>query len=185
MKAVVCGIIVIIVAGIAGCGGGGGGQTSLLTPLPAGIVGTYQVKGLNILGDQLAVTSNGDVIVNSEKAATKGSSQAKIGSCTAQGDLALNGSWTAGGTDYKINGSGKILPQKKSVTLEATVTHGDVVTQHPVKIDGGKVNDDMLPPPPPPSYDSGGDDDDMLKPPPPPDDSGNDDGMLNPPPPPY
>lgn len=168
MRAIVCGIVVVVVAGIAGCGGGGGGQSSLLTTLSPEIVGTYYVQGLNLPGDEMGVKPNGDVVVNSETSGTRGSSEAKIGSCDAQGTLLLNGSWTSGGTDYTISATGSIVPASGGLTLEGTVAGGNLVTQQDTTIYGTKIADDMLRPPPPPDIPDSGDGD-MLKPPPPPD----------------
>ena len=184
MRALICGVVIIVVAGIAGCGGGGGGQTILPTTLSSDLVGTYQVKGIDLPGDRIGVSSNGDVLVDSDTPATKASSQVKIGSCDARGVLALNGSWTSGGTDYSISATGSIDAASHSVSLQATVTRGNQVVKQGTAALGERVEDTVLPPPPP-DYPDDDDDDGMLPPPPPPYDSGGGTGGDMPPPPPY
>lgn len=167
MKAVVLGLVVVVIAGLAGCGGGGGGQTSNLATLPSDLVGTYQVGGLNLPDDQLGIKPNGDVIVNSEASSTRGaSSQTRIGSCSPEGTLSLGGTWKSGGTDYAISANGTIVPATHCLTLQATLTSGTIVTASDETVSGSKIGDHELPPSPPDYPDDGGDD--ILRPPPPP-----------------
>lgn len=167
MRALICGVIVIVVVGIAGCGGGGGAPAGSFTMLPQSIAGTYHIQGLNLPNDRLGVKSGGDVVVNSDTAVAGGSSQAKIGSCSSQGAITLNGSWTSGGQTYSISGSGSIASASHGLTLQAVVNRGGLVSGSETTVTGEKIGDFELPPPPPDYPDTGGDD--MINPPPPPD----------------
>lgn len=166
MRAIICGIVVVIVAGISGCGGGGGGQTLSLSTLPPEIVGTYHVHGLGLPEDELGVKSNGDVVVNSETPATRSGSQTRIGSCSAQGVILLDGSWTTGGTAYTVSASGTVVGASRLLTLQAMLTVGSLVGGSNATVSGVKLGDFELPPPVPDLRDGGVED--MLRPPPPP-----------------
>jgi hypothetical protein len=167
MRAIVCGFVVIIVAGIVGCGGGGGGgaQPLSLVGTQSDLVGTWRVQGLGLPDDQMGVQTNGDVVVNSESPATRGGSVAKIGTWSPQGTLSLAGTWRSGGVDYSIIGTGTFQPGSRSLAVQASVTGSDGISLRGATILGDKIGDYDLPPPPP-DFPTGGDD--MEQPPPPP-----------------
>jgi hypothetical protein len=176
MRFAVCGLIVGLAVGLTGCGGGGGGGGSAsLTDVPPGIVGfgqvpsdvvgTWKVPGLGLPADQMGVQPDGDVVVNSESPATRADSQAKIGACSPQGALTLNGTWRSGGVDYQISATGNVVPASHSLTLNADVTASNGDAHHNALFSGDRISDIELPPPPP--FDPPANPGDEYPPPPP------------------
>ncbi len=189
MRVAILALIVVIAAMLTGCGGGGGagGSSAGITQVPSDIVGTWRVPGMGLPNDELGVQTNGDVVVNSETATSRSDSQARIGTCSPQGVLSLNGGWRHNGVDYSINASGSVQSQSHSMTLHATIVESTGGRHEGQVINGDRVSDIELPPPPPgddPGTGSGGDGGIELPPPPPGYDPGTGDGGIELPPPP-
>ena len=176
MRVLMYGIILVIVVAMAGCGGGGGGGATpaSLSKVPTDMVGTWQVPGLGLPDDEMGVQADGDVIVNSDVPATRSDSQTRIGSCSADGTLALNGSWRLGGVDYSINASGRVQAQTHSLTMQATIVASSGERRDNQVVSGDRVSGTELSPPAPPVDPPGGG---TELPPPPPGD-GPDDGDI-------
>lgn len=183
MRVLVLGLILTIAVTLAGCGGGGGAgggsATASLTKVPSDIVGTWRVPGLGLPDDKLGVRSDGGVIINTQLSGTRGDSQTRIGTCSPEGSLDLNGSWRASGVDYFINASGRVQPQSHSLTMQATVVASSGAKHENQVVSGDKISGLELPPPPPGDPPA----DDLEKPPPPPGDDPSGTGL--PPPPPF
>jgi hypothetical protein len=185
MKLCACGLILAAVLAIAGCGGGGGGQGASTATLSSDVVGTYRVEGLGLPNDELGVQSDGDVVVNADSLGERGGAITRIGACSPQGALTLNGTWRTGGVDFSITASGELRPETHSLMLQATVAGSNGLSHHDEPFTGDWVSDLEVPPPPPGGGDDAGGGDDIELPPPPPggDDGGGDDIEIPPPPP--
>jgi len=141
-------LVLAAVAGIAGCGGGGG-QTASLALVPTGVVGTYRVEGIGLPNDELAIRSDGDVVVNAESRAEREGRITKIGTCSPRGTLSLNGTWRTGGVDYSITAVGELRPETRSLVLRATVTGSNGLSRRDESFSGNWVSELEIPPPPP------------------------------------
>lgn len=149
MRCCLWALILTAIVAVAGCGGGGGGQTASLALVPSAAVGTYRVEGIGLPNDELAIRSDGDVVVNAESRAERGGCITKIGTCSPSGMLSLNGTWRTGGVDFSITGTGELRLQTRSLTLRATVAGSNGLSYRDEIFSGDWVSELEVPPPPP------------------------------------
>lgn len=136
-----CGIVVIVIAVLlTGCGGGGGVSTTggnsivstvpttqQVVTLPTDLTGNWTVKNLGLPNNEIIVESDGSVNVVSS--GTRSSS--KIGSCSTEGILTLNGGWSVDSKSYTIMAAGRINTTSSSLSLNATLLEsGKVVVEN-------------------------------------------------------
>lgn len=166
MRFCACALLLASVTVVGGCGGGGG-QVASVALGPTDVVGTYRVEGIGLPNDELAIRSNGDVVVNAESRAEREGCILKIGTCSPHGTLALNGTWRNGGVDYSITATGKLRPETRSLLLRGTVTGSNGLSRRDESFYGDWVSELEIPPPPPGDLPAG---DGIELPPPPPGD---------------
>lgn len=160
-------LMALVALAAAGCGGGGGGgETSPDTV--SDFAGTWTIPSLGLPQDQVMITTGGVVYVNGESPTLAMASvgtlgyYTRIGTCSEQGALTLDGYWTYNGVLHRVIGNGSANSGTRTISVSITLLQNNRIVLQNTLLSGTLLNST---PPPLPDFQNGGSGDFDVPPP--------------------